>query len=62
MSNKCEPPSKNVDALGAGDAGISAMWGTFKSYFTMVAPFLIWYYVIPELTSLIFSKEMMQVE
>ena len=58
MSNKCEPPSKEVDALAAGEAGAAKI----KGYFTMCAPFLIWWYVIPAITSQIFPKETMMVE
>ena len=38
MSNKVDPPTKNVDALGASEAGVSNM----KSYVTMIAPVLIY--------------------
>ena len=61
MSNKCEAP-RDVDALGAGGNGINQFWGSVKNYSTMVAPFFVWYYVIPAITGLLFEKQMMQVE
>ena len=33
-----------------------------KNYSTIVAPFLLWSYVIPFITSLMFAREMLEVE
>ena len=58
MSNKCEAPDTNVDALGAGDSGV----GQLKGYFMMLAPWIIWYYVIPAITGCFFDVETELVE
>ena len=56
MSNKVEPP-KNVDALGASESGISSM----KGYVTMLAPVLIYSYVIPAICSMLFEQQKIMV-
>ena len=53
MSNRVTAPDRATDALGAGDAGVSQL----KSYFTMLAPMMLWFYIIPALTGLLFEKE-----
>ena len=58
MSNKCEPPTKNVDALGASEAGVN----TIKTYATMLAPVFIYSYLVPAIVSMIFVQETMMVE
>jgi fermentation-respiration switch protein FrsA (DUF1100 family) len=62
MSNKCEPPNKDVDVLGAGGSGITQMYSTIKNYATMLMPIIIWYYVLPELMASIFGREKMTIE
>ena len=58
MSNLCEaPPPKSVDALKAGDSGVTK----YKYYFMLCAPCLIWCYVLPAITALIFVREKMWV-
>ena len=51
MSNKVAPPESGVDALGASEAGVQSL----KSYFTMFAPLVLWFYVIPFMTAQIFE-------
>jgi len=58
MSNKVTAPDRSVDALGAGDAGVTQL----KSYFTMLAPLIVWFYVIPLLTRQIFETQMEWIE
>ena len=54
MSNLCEaPPPKNVDALAAGDSVVTK----YKYYFMIGAPCIIWCYVLPAITALIFTRE-----
>ena len=63
MSSKCEAPDPNVDVLGAGDSGVTKMWGMFKQYGTIIAPIAIWSYLLPFLMTLIFGpKEMETIE
>ena len=57
MSNKCEPPTKNVDALGASEAGVSQL----KTYMTMFAPVILYSYVVPAITGMVFVQEKMMV-
>ena len=58
MSNKCEPPtSKNVDALGASEAGVNALMG----YMKILAPVFIYSYLVPAICSMIFEPQMMMV-
>lgn len=57
MSNKCEPPNKSVDALGASEAGVN----TVKSWITMLAPVFIYSYAVPAITSMLFVKEKIMV-
>ena len=57
MSNKCEPPRKNVDALGASEAGVN----NIKGYINMFAPIIIYSYVVPAITSMVFVQEKMLV-
>ena len=57
MSNKCEPPSKSVDALGASEAGVNSI----KGYITMLAPVFIYSYLIPAISSMLFVQEKMMV-
>ena len=57
MSNKCEPPTKNVDALGASEAGVN----TIKTYATMLAPVFIYSYLVPAIVSMLFVQEKMMV-
>ena len=54
MSNLCQaPPPKNVDALAAGDSAVTK----YKYYFLFCAPCVIWCYVLPAITCLIFTRE-----
>ena len=57
MSNKCDPPNKNVDALGASEAGVN----TLKGYMTMLAPVFIYSYLVPTICSILFVQEKMMV-
>ena len=54
MSNLCEaPPPANVDSLKAGDSAVKK----FRLYFLLCTPCLIWCYVVPAITGLIFVRE-----
>ena len=57
-TNKCAAPDASVDALGAGDSGVSQL----KGYFTMIAPMIIWMYVVPWITGQIFPTQFEWIE
>ena len=53
MSNLCEgPPPPSVDALKAGDSA----YNKYKYYFLLLTPCLVWCYIVPAITALIFVR------
>ena len=54
MSNLCEaPPPPSMDALKAGDSA----YNKYKYYFLLLTPCVVWCYIVPAITALIFVRE-----
>ena len=54
MSNLCEaPPPPSMDALKAGDSA----YNKYKYYFLLLVPCVVWCYIVPAITALIFVRE-----
>jgi len=62
MSNKCDPPSKNVDVLGAGGSGVDQIKASMKSFMSIAMPFFLWYYLLPNFLAKIFGREKTKIE